>query len=78
MNEPFSHKEQLKAFINTAQYLAGLTSGQDIWEEAAKVLVKFFGADSPPLENTAVTGRSKYATGHIQRTAQRRAYSNRE
>ncbi len=45
MTESFSDKQQLKAFINAAQYLAGLTSGQDIWEEAGKVLVKFFGPD---------------------------------
>jgi len=45
MTKAFSDKQQLKAFINAAQYLAGLTSGQDIWEEAGKVLVKFFGAD---------------------------------
>ncbi len=45
MTESFSDKQELKAFINAAQYLAGLTSGQDTWEEAGKVLVKFFGAD---------------------------------
>ena len=45
MTKSFSDKQQLKAVINAAQYLAGLTSGQDIWEEAGKVLVKFFGAD---------------------------------
>ena len=45
MTKSFSDKQQLKAFINAAQYLAGLTSGQDIWEEAGKVLVNFFGAD---------------------------------
>jgi PAS domain S-box-containing protein len=45
MTKSFSDKQRLKAFINAAQYLAGLTSGQDIWEEAGKVLVKFFGAD---------------------------------
>lgn len=45
MTESFSDKQELKAFINAAQYLAGLTSGQDIWEEAGKVMVKFFGAD---------------------------------
>jgi signal transduction histidine kinase len=45
MAESFSDKQQLKMFINASQYLAGLTSGQDIWEEAGKVLVKFFGAD---------------------------------
>ena len=45
MTEPFSDKQQLKAFINAAQYIAGLTSGQDIWEEAGKVLLRFFDAD---------------------------------
>ena len=45
MSEPFSDKQQLKAFINAAQYIAGLTSGQDIWEEAGKVLLRFFDAD---------------------------------
>ncbi|MGD0282781.1 MAG: ATP-binding protein [Dissulfurispiraceae bacterium] len=45
MAKSFSDKQELKAFINAAQYLAGLTSGQDVWEEAGKVLVKFFGAD---------------------------------
>jgi signal transduction histidine kinase len=45
MTKPLSDKQQLKAFINAAQYLAGLTSGQDVWEEAGKVLVRFFGAD---------------------------------
>jgi PAS domain S-box-containing protein len=45
MNESFSPQQQLKAFINAAQYLVGMTSGQDIWEEAGKFLVRFFGAD---------------------------------
>jgi PAS domain S-box-containing protein len=45
MTKSFSDKQQLKAFINAAQYLAGLTSGQDIWEQAGKVLVRFFGSD---------------------------------
>ncbi len=45
MTESFSDKQRLKAFINAAQYIAGLTSGQDIWEEAGKVLIRFFGAD---------------------------------
>ncbi len=45
MIKSLSHKEQLKAFINAAQYFAGLTSGQDIWEEAGRVLINLFGAD---------------------------------
>jgi PAS domain S-box-containing protein len=45
MDKSFSDRQQLKAFINAAQYIASLTSGQDIWEEAGKTLVEFFGAD---------------------------------
>jgi PAS domain S-box-containing protein len=45
MTEPLSDKQQLKAFINAAQYIAGLTSGQDIWEETGRVLHRFFRAD---------------------------------
>jgi signal transduction histidine kinase len=33
-----------EAFIKAAQYLAGLTAQQDIWNETGKVLVNFFGA----------------------------------
>jgi hypothetical protein len=45
MIKSLSHKQQLKAFINAAQYFAGLTSGQDIWKEAGKVIITFLGAD---------------------------------
>jgi two-component system, sensor histidine kinase and response regulator len=35
----------LDASIKAAQYLAGLTTQQDVWSETGKVLVNFFGAD---------------------------------
>jgi signal transduction histidine kinase len=34
----------LDAFIKTAQYLAGLTTQQDVWSETGKLLVNFWGA----------------------------------
>jgi diguanylate cyclase (GGDEF)-like protein len=37
--------DYLDAFVKTAQYLAGLTTQQDMWGETGKVLVNFFGAD---------------------------------
>ena len=37
--------DYLDAFIKTAQYLAGLTTQQDMWGETGKALVNFFGAD---------------------------------
>src|SRR5208337_3527496 len=56
MTKAFSDKQQLKAFINAAQYFAGLTSGQDIWEEAGKVLVNFFGADFAAFGKSGANG----------------------
>jgi len=35
----------LDAFIKTAQYLAGLTTQQDVWSETGKLLVNFWGED---------------------------------
>ena len=45
MKNPVVEKpDYLEAFIKTAQYLAGLTAQQDMWREAGKALVNFFGA----------------------------------
>ncbi len=38
-------RNHLNAFIKTAQYLASLTTQQDIWREVGKILVSFFGVD---------------------------------
>lgn len=38
-------RDYLENFIKSAQYLAGLTTTQDIWLETGKVLISFFGAD---------------------------------
>lgn len=56
MTDPFSDKQQLKAFISAAQYIAGLTSGQNIWEETGRVLRKFFGADFVAFGGTRDNG----------------------
>jgi PAS domain S-box-containing protein len=57
MTNSFSPEHQLKAFINTAQYFAGLTSGQDIWAESGKILVKFFGADVAAFGKKETSGK---------------------
>ncbi len=45
MKEPLTEKpDYLEAFIKTAQYLAGLTTQQDLWRETGQALVNFFGA----------------------------------
>jgi PAS domain S-box-containing protein len=41
---PGQHNYQ-DAFFKAAQYLAGLTQQQDVWAEAGKVMLNFFGAD---------------------------------
>ncbi len=47
MKKPaFDHKIHLHAFMKTAQYLAGLTTHEDIWHHVGEVMVKFYGADS--------------------------------
>ncbi len=46
MEKPSPDQQKtLDAFIKTAQYLASLTTQQDVWSEVGKVLVNFFGAD---------------------------------
>ena len=46
MEKPWPGQQNyLDAAIKTAQYLASLTTQQDVWSETGKVLVNFFGAD---------------------------------
>ncbi|MEJ2199778.1 MAG: ATP-binding protein [Desulfuromonadaceae bacterium] len=45
MEKPLLEKrDYLDASIRAAQYLAGLTTQQDLWTEIGKVLINFFGA----------------------------------
>jgi signal transduction histidine kinase/CheY-like chemotaxis protein len=46
----------LEAFIKTAQYLAGLTTIQNVWNESAKLLVSFWGADVAGFGERQVSG----------------------
>jgi len=48
--------DYLEAFINTAQYLANLTTRQDVWDHLGKVLVNFFGADFAGFAETGSNG----------------------
>ena len=41
----FNQQKYLDAFIKTAQYLASLTTQQDVWSEMLKVMTHFFGSD---------------------------------
>jgi signal transduction histidine kinase len=42
----YSDRDLLLAFMKTAQYLASLTAYEDVWDHIAKLMVKFYGADS--------------------------------
>jgi signal transduction histidine kinase/CheY-like chemotaxis protein/HPt (histidine-containing phosphotransfer) domain-containing protein len=60
MDKPLhGQRDYLDASIKTAQYLAGLTTQQDLWSETGKVMVNFFGADlcaiGERLENGEIT-----------------------
>ena len=57
MTQPFPDGQNyLEAFIKTAQYLAGLTTQQDVWDQLGKVLVNFFGADFAGFAETDKNG----------------------
>ncbi|MGD9246794.1 MAG: response regulator [Desulfobacteraceae bacterium] len=60
-NSLMGQQHYFEAFIKAAQYLAGLTAQQDIWNETEKVLVNFFGADVGGVEerraNAETAGR---------------------
>jgi len=45
MDSLFTPQKYLDAFIKTAQYLASLTSQQDLYSEIGKTVIHFFGAD---------------------------------
>lgn len=46
LKKPLSNqKKYLDAFIKTAQYLASLTTQQDVWSEMLKVMTHFLGSD---------------------------------
>ena len=62
MEKPLpGQQDYLEASIKTAQYLAGLTTQQDIWAETGKVLVNFFGADVCAFGESRADGE---ITGH--------------
>lgn len=48
-----------RAFSNTSQYLAGLTAQQDPWEELARAVIGFFGADFVAFGERDSEGRIK-------------------
>ena len=41
----FDHHYYLQAFMKTAQYLAGLTTYEDVWSHIGNVMLKLYGAD---------------------------------
>lgn len=41
----FNQQKYLDAFIKTAQYVASLTTQQDVWSEILKAMTHFFGSD---------------------------------
>jgi signal transduction histidine kinase len=56
--ESFRHsdKELLQAFMKTAQYLAGMTTHEDVWSHVGELIIKFYGADSAGFAKRGVDG----------------------
>ncbi len=42
----YSDRDYLHSFMKTAQYLASLTTHEDVWQHIAEVMVTFYGAES--------------------------------
>ncbi|MGO9311289.1 MAG: sensor histidine kinase [Syntrophobacteraceae bacterium] len=59
----YSDKDLLHAFMRTAQYLASLTTHEDVWQHIAKLMVKFYGADSAGFARRRADG--KIETHHL-------------
>src|SRR5208337_1043295 len=53
----YSDKDLLQAFMRTAQYLASLTTHEDVWHHVAKLMVKFYGADSAGFARLRADGK---------------------
>ncbi len=52
----YSDRAYLHAFMKTAQYLASLTTHQDVWQHIAEVMVTFFGAESAGFARVQADG----------------------
>src|SRR5271157_5563475 len=56
----YSDKDLLDAFMKTAQYLAGLTTHEDVWNHVAELMVKFYHADSAGFAKRRADGEIEF------------------
>ncbi|MGA2401691.1 MAG: ATP-binding protein [Syntrophobacteraceae bacterium] len=56
----YSDKDLLHAFMKTAQYLASLTTHEDVWRHIAELMVKFYGADSAGFASRRADGEIEF------------------
>ncbi|SPF43478.1 putative Histidine kinase [Syntrophobacter sp. SbD1] len=59
-NSEFNDRAYLDAFMKTAQYLAGLTTHEDVWNHIAELMVKFYGADSAGFARQLENGEIEF------------------
>ena len=59
-NSEFNDRAYLDAFMKTAQYLAGLTTHEDVWNHIAELMVKFYGADSAGFARELENGEIEF------------------
>ena len=56
----YSDRAYLHAFMKTAQYLASLTTHEDVWRHIAQVMVSFYGAESAGFAGPGVDGEIEF------------------
>lgn len=56
----YSDRAYLHAFMKTAQYLASLTTHEDVWQHIAEVMLSFYGAESAGFARPRVDGEIEF------------------
>ncbi len=59
-NLEYSDRAYLHAFMKTAQYLASLTTHEDVWQHIAEVMVTFYGAESAGFARLSADGEIEF------------------
>jgi signal transduction histidine kinase len=55
-----SDRELLRSFMKTAQYMAGLTTHEDVWRHIGELIVKFYGAAAAGFAKRGAHGEIEF------------------
>ena len=59
-DQEYSDRAYLHAFMKTAQYLASLTTHEDVWQHIAEVMLSFYGAQSAGFAGPKADGELEF------------------